>query len=100
MAHSPASISRGSLEELGLYNVLTRVTLGDTDVDPFLLTTLREKGFVDLDAMSLTEAGAHTLRALTVRLGWFYPEVVPGTQDANAWPASLAADERPHRRAI
>ena len=75
MTPRPASISRGSLEELGLYNVLTRVALADPDVDPFLLTTLREKGFVDLDAMSLTEAGMQTLRALTVRLGWFYPEV-------------------------
>jgi hypothetical protein len=79
MTRFPASISSGSLEELGLYNVLTRVALGHADIDPFLLATLREKGFVDLHAMSLTDAGARTLRALTVRMGWFYPE----------WPEDL-----------
>ena len=74
MTLSTASVSQGSLEELGLYNVLTRVAQGHADIDPFLLATLREKGFVQRDAMALTRDGTRTMRALTVRLGWFYPE--------------------------
>ena len=74
MTLSTSSVSQGSLEELGLYNVLTRVAQGHPDIDPFLLSTLREKGFVQRDAMALTPDGTRTMRALTVRLGWFYPE--------------------------
>lgn len=74
MARSISSVSQGSLEELGLYNVLTRVAQGHVDIDPFLLSALREKGFVQRDAMALTHDGTRTMRALTVRLGWFYPE--------------------------
>jgi hypothetical protein len=88
-----ASISRGSLEELGLYNVLTRVAVGDADVDPFLLATLREKGFVALDAMSLTEAGLHTLKALTIRMGWFYPELDEDIQPAHAHARQPSAND-------
>lgn len=74
MARSISSVSQGSLEELGLYNVLTRVAQGHVDIDPFLLSALREKGFVQRDAMALTHDGTRTMRALTVRLGWFYPD--------------------------
>lgn len=74
MTLSTASVSQGSLEEIGLYNVLTRVAQGHVDIDPFLLSTLREKGFVERDAMALTCDGTRTMRALTVRLGWFYPD--------------------------
>ena len=68
-------ITTATLEELGLYNLLTRVALGHTDVDAFLLTTLREKGFVGTDAISLTPTGEQTLQGLTVKLGWFYPDM-------------------------
>lgn len=74
MTLSTASVSQGSLEEIGLYNVLTRVAQGHVDIDPFLLSTLREKGFVERDAIALTRDGTRTMRALTVRLGWFYPD--------------------------
>ena len=64
----------GKLEEIGLYNMLTRIAQGQADVDPFVLVTLREKGFVGTD-MALTDLGTQTLQGLTVQLGWFYPEV-------------------------
>lgn len=43
---SPSPRITGKLEELGLYNLLTRVAQGRPDFDPFVLVTLREKGFV------------------------------------------------------
>jgi hypothetical protein len=63
------------LEEIGLYNMLTRIVQGQSDVDPFVLATLREKGFVGAETLSLTDLGLQTLQGLTVQLGWFYPEV-------------------------
>ena len=65
----------GKLEEIGLYNLLTRIAQGRTDVDPLVLVTLRDKGFICSDAVSLTDVGVQTLQGLTVQLGWFYPEV-------------------------
>lgn len=72
---SPTPRITGKLEELGLYNLLTRVAQGRPDLDPFVLVTLREKGFVAADSVSLTTLGTQTLQGLTVQLGWFYPEV-------------------------
>jgi len=75
MSTVPSSVSTATLEELGLYNLLTCIARGNTDLDPFLLGTLRDKGFVHADLVSLTDDGAHTLQGLTVKLGWFYPDV-------------------------
>jgi hypothetical protein len=69
--------SKASLEEIGLYNVLTSIAQGQGNVEPFLLATLREKGLVTLDDVALTVVGVQTLKALTIRLGWFYPETEP-----------------------
>lgn len=69
--------STASLEEIGLYNVLTCIAKAQGNVEPFLLATLREKGLVTLDDVALTVVGVHTLKALTIRLGWFYPEAEP-----------------------
>ena len=66
--------STSHLEEVGLYNVLTHIAKGQSDVDPFLLTTLREKGLVSFESAELTDSGWEALQALTVQLGWFYPD--------------------------
>ena len=67
-------VSTASLKDIGLYDILTRVAKGQADVDPFLLVSLREKGFVGLDSLVLTDIGEQALRGLTVQLGWFYPD--------------------------
>lgn len=66
--------STSHLEEVGLYNVLTQIAKGLDDVDLFLLATLREKGLVSLESVELTDSGWQALQALTVQLGWFYPD--------------------------
>lgn len=66
--------STSHLEEVGLYNVLTQIAKGLDDVEPFLLTTLREKGLVSIESVELTDSGSEALQALTVQLGWFYPD--------------------------
>lgn len=75
MSTTPIPESTATLEEIGLYNVLTCIARGHADLDPFLLGTLRDKGFVHADLASLTADGEQTLRGLTVSLGWFYPDV-------------------------
>ena len=66
--------STSHLEEVGLYNVLTQIAKGLDDVDLFLLATLREKGLVSLESVELTDSGWQAMQALTVQLGWFYPD--------------------------
>jgi len=75
MSAAPNSVSTATLEELGLYNLLTCIARGEADLDPFLLGTLRDKGFVHADLASLTADGEQALQGLTVKLGWFYPDV-------------------------
>ena len=70
----PSPRTTGSLEEIGLYNLLNRVARGDATVDDFLLHNLRLRGFVELDALALSEAGCEMLRALAIQLGWFFPD--------------------------
>ena len=74
MTMPDVSVSTATLEDIGLYNLLTRIARGDTDVDPLLLLTLRDKGFLAGDVVSLSAAGEQMLQGLTVKLGWFYPE--------------------------
>lgn len=71
MSSSPLTTAK--LAEIGLYNLLTRIAQGHVDVDPFLLASLREKGFIDLTSVALTDAGADELRSLAAQLGWFRP---------------------------
>ena len=74
MSTPDPSVSTASLEDIGLYNLLTRIAKGQADVDPFLLVSLREKGFIGVDSVVLTDVGEQALRGLTVQLGWFYPD--------------------------
>lgn len=74
MTTSNVSVSTATLEDIGLYNLLTRIARGQTDVDPLLLLGLRDKGFVCGDPASLSEAGEQMLQGLTIKFGWFYPD--------------------------
>ena len=74
MTPSNVSVSTASLEDIGLYNLLTRIARGETDVDPLLLLMLQDKGFVARDAVALSETGEQELKGLTVKFGWFYPD--------------------------
>ncbi|HSR64939.1 MAG TPA: hypothetical protein VLM17_04955 [Xanthomonadaceae bacterium] len=64
----------GALEEIGLYNLLNRVARGQQDIDLFVLTALRQRGFLDADRLALSESGRDELKRLAVCLGWFYPD--------------------------
>lgn len=68
-------LSTGTLEQIGLYNLLSRIAKGHTDVDTFLLTTLHERGLIDFNTVTLTHEGELELQSLAVTLGWFYPDI-------------------------
>ena len=73
MSAPPLPVNTATLEEIGLYNLLTRVSMGRPDMDPFLLVTLQEKGLVAPDSLALSEAGAQRLQDLIVKFGASYP---------------------------
>ena len=74
MTTSNVFVSTATLEDIGLYNLLTRIARGQADVDPLLLLMLQDKGLVLGDAVALSDAGEQALQELTVKFGWFYPD--------------------------